>query len=136
MEPSEASFVQNFEKTPITLGFSIIFLLKSSSVARRAHQSLSFLRCLITCTDHGEIGSFYSQNLQKSPMFSSENSCDFSSNNVLPSALIPLHLRTGFRYFFADPQNSSESHDEDFLGFDFEEINEGTGFKHDTDVEI
>ena len=42
----------------------------------------------------------------------------------------------GFRYFSADPQNSSESHDEDFLGFDSEGINEGTGFKHDTDVEI
>ena len=42
----------------------------------------------------------------------------------------------GFRYFSADPQNSSESHDEDFLGFDSEEINEGTCFKQGTDVKI
>lgn len=109
---------------------------QSSSVARRAQQSLSFLRRLITCTGHGEIGSFYSQNLQKSPLFSSENSWDFSSNNGIPSELLPLHLPMGFRYFSADPQNSSEYHDEDFLGLDSEEINEGTGFKRGTDVEI
>ena len=41
----------------------------------------------------------------------------------------------GFRYFSADPQNSSESHDEEFSGFDSEEIN-GTSFKQGTDVEI
>lgn len=108
---------------------------QSSSPARRAQQSLFLLQRLNTCIRHGKIGSFISRNLQISPGFSSENDLGFSGNGVLPRVIVPLHLLTGFRYFSADPQLPSESH-EDFSKLDGKEINEGKDFKDGSEVGI
>lgn len=111
-------------------------LAQSCSVARRAQQSLS-LRChLNMSTCHGKLCSFSSHNPQISPAFSSENPSDFSGNDVLSRTLVRLRLPTGFKYFSADPQKSSKSHDNDFSEFVSKELNEGNGFKHGSEVEI
>jgi len=109
---------------------------QSSSVALRAQESLSLFRRLNICTGHGEMRSFSSQNLQKSPVFSSENPWGFSGNDVLSRALVPLHLPTGFRCFSDDPQKSSESHDDNFSVFNSKKINECNGFKQGSEVDI
>jgi len=102
---------------------------QGSSAARRAQQYLSLLRRLNTCTGPGKVGSFSSENLPKSPLFSSENDRGFSGNDVLPRALVPLHLQTGFRYFSANPLQFCESQDDDFSELDAKETKEAEGSK-------
>jgi hypothetical protein len=93
-------------------------LAQSCSVTRRVQQCISFLRLLNTCTGQGKIGSLSSENMQKFPVFLSENPQSFSGNGVLPRTLVHLHLQTGFRYFSANPQ---ESRDEDISDLDAKE---------------
>jgi len=102
---------------------------QGSSAARRAQQYLSLLRRLNTCTGPGKVGSFSSENLPKSPLFSSENDRGFSGNDVLPRALVPLHLQTGFRYFSANPLQFCESQDDEFSELDAKETKEAEGSK-------
>lgn len=109
---------------------------QSSSVASRAQQSLLLLRRLNTCISHGKIGSLFTQNMQIFPAFSSENALGFRGNGVLPRAIVPLHLLTGFRYFSADPQRSSNAQDEDFSKLDAKEINEVNDWKDGSEVRI
>lgn len=109
---------------------------QSSSVASRAQQSLLLLRRLNTCISHGNIGSGYTENLQIFPASSSESALGFRGNGVLPMEIVPLHLLTGFRYFSADPQQSSNSHDEDFSKLDAKEIHEGKDWKDGSEVGI
>jgi len=108
-------------------------LAQSCSVTRRVQQCISFLRLLNTCTGQGKIGSLSSENMQKFPVFLSENPQSFSGNGVLPRTLAHLHLQTGFRYFSANPQ---ESRDEDISDLDAKEKNEDKGFKGGSKVDI
>jgi len=91
-------------------------------VARGAQQSLPLLRHLNTCIGQRKI--FSSENVWKSPGFSSEN--PFSGNGVFPISLVPLHLQTGFMYFSAIPQ---DSRDGDFSELDAKEMKEDEGCK-------
>jgi len=108
-------------------------LAQSCSVTRRVQQCISFLRLLNTCTGQGKIGSLSSENMQKFPVFLSENPQSFSGNGVLPRTLVHLHLQTGFRYFSANPQ---ESRDEDISDLDAKERNDDKGFKGGSKVDI
>jgi len=108
-------------------------LAQSCSVTRRVQQCISFLRLLNTCTGQGKIGSLCSENMQKFPVFLSENPQSFSGNGVLPRTLAHLHLQTGFRYFSANPQ---ESRDEDISDLDAKERNDDKGFKGGSKVDI
>lgn len=98
--------------------------IQSSSVARRTQQYLSLLRHLNTSTGPRKIGSSLSENLQKYPLFSSENPRGFSGNDILPRAFVPLHLQCGFRFFSANPVQFCESQDDEFSKLDAMETNE------------
>lgn len=101
--------------------------IQSSSVARRTQQYLSLIRHLNTSTGPRKIGSSLSENLQKYPLFSSENPRGFSGNDILPRAFVPLHLQCGFRFFGANPIQFCESQDDEFSKLDAMETNEAEG---------
>jgi len=113
-----------------------MFAHSSSVVARRVQQCLLLHRHLNTCTGQGNIGTFSSQNLHKSPLFSSESPWGFSGNGVLTRALVPFHLQTEFKYFSTNSLESHQSQDDEFSELDAKELNEGKGFKEGSKVEI
>lgn len=96
------------------------------SAARGAQQFLSLLRRPNTYICQRKMGTFSSDNVQKSPGVSSKSPRGFCGNGVFSRSLVPLHLQTVFMSFSAIPQGFR---DDDFSELDAKEMKEDERFK-------